>query len=343
MESFDVLHSKAIEIVGRYKKIEFELLEVLEQIDSTKAYLKLGNTSLFDYTVKALGLTESVAYNFITVSRKASIVPELKKAIQTGDLTVSKARKITPVITLESQTEWISKASELTSKALEKEVARAAPLAISSERAKYIREDRLTLSLGLKEEYFKKLRRVQDLESQIKSKAVTVEEALMEMIDLFLEKRDPVEKAKRILDKKPVSRQVQKTKLEENAPRIKGNAEHGSLDKKAWVSQKTDEYGGNQINKDFQNFLRRPIPAQIRHKVHLRDKGKCTHSNCDQQRWLDLHHVIPVKQGGQNTLENLRTLCAAHHKIEHLEGELERIKCKESCLDGHSLAIKKAH
>jgi 5-methylcytosine-specific restriction endonuclease McrA len=64
---------------------------------------------------------------------------------------------------------------------------------------------------------------------------------------------------------------------------------------------------------------RKPLATQVRHQVNLRDQGKCDRENCEEQRWLDIHHIIPVNQGGQNTLENLRTLCRGHHKLEHLE------------------------
>ncbi len=32
---------------------------------------------------------------------------------------------------------------------------------------------------------------------------------------------------------------------------------------------------------------------------------------------VEIHHVTPVSEGGLSTLENLMTLCSAHHRIEH--------------------------
>ncbi len=226
-------------------------------------------------------MSEPVTLNFIAVSRRSVQIPELKAAIEAGDLTVSTARKITSVITPESQSAWILKAINLTSRALEREVAKVLPQALTPERAKYVRVDRININFGLTEEFYKKLKRIQDLESQRLSRAVNFEETLNAMIDLYLEKKDPVEKAKRNINPRaPVPENVIK-------------------------SQGADK--------------RRPITAKIRHEVNLRDRGKCTHVDCDQQRWLDIHHIIPVSQGGQNSLENLRTLCSGHHKMEHLQ------------------------
>ena len=67
---------------------------------------------------------------------------------------------------------------------------------------------------------------------------------------------------------------------------------------------------------------RQPIPAALKHQIHLRDNFQCTAANpqgsrCDQKRWLEIDHVVTVAAGGLNTLENLRTLCSFHHQLKH--------------------------
>ena len=57
------------------------------------------------------------------------------------------------------------------------------------------------------------------------------------------------------------------------------------------------------------------IPANIAHQVHLRDRGKCT--ECGSKHFTELHHVLPRSKGGQHTVENLKTLCHAHHRMIH--------------------------
>ena len=63
------------------------------------------------------------------------------------------------------------------------------------------------------------------------------------------------------------------------------------------------------------------IPPALRRKVKARDKGTCRVPWCRSSRNCDQHHIIPVSQGGQHTLENLITLCESHH-IAHHEGGL---------------------
>ena len=88
------LHNKAIALAKIFHETEFELIEIIGEIDKYKAYLHVSYNSLFEYAVKALKLSEANAYNFITVARKSESVPELKIAIKEGGLSVAKARKI---------------------------------------------------------------------------------------------------------------------------------------------------------------------------------------------------------------------------------------------------------
>ncbi|MCM0606027.1 MAG: HNH endonuclease [Xanthomonadaceae bacterium] len=70
------------------------------------------------------------------------------------------------------------------------------------------------------------------------------------------------------------------------------------------------------------------MPAKILHQVNLRDQRRCNFINthnirCNQTRWIEIHHLLPVSQGGTHALENLTTLCSSHHKLQHIN--LERI------------------
>ena len=271
------LHERAVEIAGRFHRAESELIDILQKIDDQKLYFDMGFTSLFDYSVKALKLSEANAYNFITVARKSKSVPELKEAIAAGLINVSKARKITPVLTPENKNYWLTLAQELPKAKLEKEVAKNCPSQMVSERAQYVSEDRLKLTLGVSEEVMDLLKRVQDLESQRTGKAVSFEETLKVALELYVEKKDPVEKAKRNI--KTVHQPVL-----------------------------------GQVEIPFQ---RNSLAQRIKNQIHLRDQGQCTQKGCQNTKWLQIHHKIPISHGGTNDLQNLETLCSQHHRMKH--------------------------
>jgi 5-methylcytosine-specific restriction endonuclease McrA len=284
MKPFQEIHQKAVEAARRFKKAEADLISVLQEVESSKTFVKLGYTSLFQYVVHSLQLSESVASNFITVSRKAKEFPALQAAIDDGKITVSKARKVTAVLTPENQEEWMDKAIELPQRKLEEQVAIVAPETKVQNGVKAIAEDLSQLKVGISKKLEEKLRRVQDLESQRTRRAVKLSETLEALVDLYLEKKDPVKKAERVLKR----------------------------DADACVARHANQADQSDTG---------PIPAKTEHQVNLRDGGRCAHfedgKRCENRRWLEIHHIVPREHGGTNVLENLITLCSAHHRMEH--------------------------
>ena len=128
------LHEKALSLAKEYRNTEAALLHVLMQMQSDGLFLTLVFRNLFDYALRALRLSEAQAYYFSQVARKAREVPELKEAIDAGKLTLSKARRIVPVITSENHDEWIQKAANTTQRELERAVSDVNPHATINER-----------------------------------------------------------------------------------------------------------------------------------------------------------------------------------------------------------------
>lgn len=294
------IHEHACEVATRYKRAESELIDILQIVDQKRIYIETGHSSLFQYVVHALKLSESVAYNLITVARKAREIPELKESIRSGAVTLSNARKIVPLLTVENKKEWIERAENLSQRILEKELVRYRPMLATCEKATYVTPERVKLEVGLSESEILRLRQVQDLLSQSKRRPVSLEEVIQEMTAEFLKRHDPVQKAQR-----------QKVKKGLIGPHsIKPTA---SLRKPVSIQAK---------RQATPKKYRTPIPASILHAVHLRDQRKCAHVNmkgerCDQTRFLEIHHRLPIKAGGDDSFENLITLCSAHHRYLH--------------------------
>lgn len=49
------------------------------------------------------------------------------------------------------------------------------------------------------------------------------------------------------------------------------------------------------------------IPEQVRVAVWRRDQGKCV--NCGSRENLEYDHIIPISEGGSNTVRNIELLC----------------------------------
>jgi HNH endonuclease len=66
---------------------------------------------------------------------------------------------------------------------------------------------------------------------------------------------------------------------------------------------------------------RQAVPPALRRTVLARDRHLCRVPGCKNTHFVDVHHLQPRSEGGKNTLDNLITLCTAHHRATH-RGEL---------------------
>lgn len=61
-----------------------------------------------------------------------------------------------------------------------------------------------------------------------------------------------------------------------------------------------------------------------------RDGHRCT--DCGREQSLEIHHVIPLRLGGDDLLENLRTLCKKCHR-RHEPHEMQAMRRKSVSID----------
>ncbi len=72
----------------------------------------------------------------------------------------------------------------------------------------------------------------------------------------------------------------------------------------------------------------RAIPAAVRRQVWERDRGCCSYVDrgsgrrCGSRHLLEIDHVVPYALGGSSEPDNLRLLCAAHHRYRHRHARL---------------------
>jgi len=239
MKQFMQIHQEALAVAKRYKACEIELIEILQLIGEQRIFYHLQYNSLFQYAVQALGLSEEVAYIYISY-------------------TTENAGEHAKVLNL--------------------------------------REVYVELKLGLPEKLMLKLRQAQDLVSQSRQKHVSLVETLEAMVDVFIERKDPLAKAKRQKMRGKIDADVKKP--------VPG-----------------------PVNVDAASSARKPFSAVIKNQLYLKYQRQCSYldesgNRCTQRRLLEIHHIVPVAQGGTNDLENLTLLCQGHHRASHIS-ELE--------------------
>ncbi len=280
MQTAIEIHQEAKSNAIHFRKSHSKLLETLIRVDRHKIYKQFDYPNLHEYCTRWLGLTGAEAYSFGGVAQKAQEIPEMKTMIDEGKIHISNARRVVSVITPENKDIWLEKAAALSQHELRRAVVTEKPELEQKARIKPITGTRSRLELGIAVDLEVKLKKVCDLLSQKRQRDVSLEEALEFMTNGFLEKYDPVKKAERNLC--PDTRQV----------------------------------------------IVRPgrfVAAQVTHEVNARDRRECQFrypdgSRCGQRRWVEVHHLRPVAEGGMGITGNLVTLCSAHHRQEHRRG-----------------------
>jgi predicted HNH restriction endonuclease len=155
-------------------------------------------------------------------------------------------------------------------------------------------------------------------------------ETIVQALQEFVEKHDPVKKAER---------QKERQQKKESGVQAAEQSSATEDDKETEFSKKEPVTGANpegdkteavtNDKSETEKTGRQSISAAIIHEVTLRDGGQCTYVSpdgrrCECSRFLHLHHVKPVALGGENTVENLITICAAHHRLIHENDDSKR-------------------
>lgn len=274
---WNTLHEKALSLAKEFKKAQAELLDILQAIDSQRVFLKLGYGSLWDYCLRGLKLSETDAESFIRVARKAKSIPELKEAVQQGEINLSAARRVCSVITPENKDQWLDLARTLPQRELEKEIVKENPKAKVPDKIKPLAPKLTELHCSVSVEVEALIRKVQDLESKRQKKNCSLEDVLKQMALLYLDKNDPVQKAERSTSK----------------PRVNSNS---------------------QVLRRIPNQVRHEVARRDQGKcVFVDSRGH----RCNQSRFTEAHHIRPYSIGGKHEAGNLATLCATHHKAIH--------------------------
>lgn len=274
---FQLLHERALQIARNYLRSESDLIDILQKIYENRAYRHLGYGSLFEYTTRSLGLSENVAYNLITIAKKAGEVPRLREKIRSREITLSNARMLVPVLTPENQETWFQAAATLPKRELERKIAAVNPQATTPERARYVSGERLELRIGISHTLHQAIERARDLVATRLKKPVSIEETLQVLANTFLEREDPLRKATRSL------------------------------------TRATPSMPGPNPRAIPRPLLHAATLRDENRCTYTRPDG----TRCPERKWLELHHVTPVSRGGVTTLENLTTFCRAHHRMTH--------------------------
>jgi hypothetical protein len=285
LQSSELL-SGTLSLAREERRITLALIEHLREIERRMLFAELGYSSLFDFAVGHLGLSEGSAARRIQAMRLIRDVPEVKAKIEQGSMSLSTAAQAQRFFraekmdrTPDEKRKVLAKLENRSQKECERALVRISPAAaLPRERERVVSADRTELRLVVTDETLAKLKKLEALWSHKleRRKGEGWAGLLDAMADELLKKDKQVAPAN--------------AKLEQT-PSIHFAGKRG----------------------------RSHIPTEVRRLVHMRAGGGCEFRSdavkrCESRRFLQVDHKIPVALGGSNDPENLRLLCRTHNQ-----------------------------
>jgi hypothetical protein len=307
------LHERALSLSQQHSNLEFARIENLIEVEANGVHKAFGK-KMFIYATDLLGMDAPVAYAYISIARACVKFPVLKKALGQRTLTVSKAARIVSILKPDNVEELILYAQTHSKRDIEAEVVKRNPKAATRDRIRPVSEQHDELKVRLSKAVAEKLKRVQAL-NPAHDLAGTIEQ----LIEFYLERKDPVRKAERAYKKETMRNATSgSAKLSTSEP-----AKHAASEPaKHAATEPAKPAATNPSSKFCPGKKRTPLTAAEVHAVHFRDRAQCTFieadgRRCNDQRWTEIHHLKPVHLGGANDPNNLTTLCSFHHDMQH--------------------------
>ena len=324
------LHKRFLNFREAFGRMEIEFIKILQEVEKTKLYRAFGCASVFQYAVDVITFSESVAYTYILVARKAREFPALIES----SLSVSKASRIVSALNKENSAQLIQFALTHTTNEINREVARRNPKA-GQESVKYLSEEYFEIKIQASKDFPEKLKRIEAIQAQ-RGKKAGPGAALEAACDEYIRRYDPVQKTARAIRRKE---KAWSTKSYLAANLESGEFHRVGSETGPGAGAKAYDVNPAELCLNKVGNKRMPLTAEQKHEVFARDGGKCTQVNakgerCGSDRWVHIHHIVEVSRGGNNNSENLTTLCSFHHDLVHqlsfpIEGQINWLRSPE--------------
>jgi hypothetical protein len=280
------LHRSAVRVAREEQELAIQVLDHLREVARRRLHSQLGFSSLFDYTVRALGFSEPAAAQRVQALRLTEAVPQARQDLESGKLSLSSAAAVQRFIRKEEKTAelGLQEKAELVSAVSGKSIRETEKILLQRSKnpdAHKLRESEKPVSTTRTElrfygdpELMKNLQRIRELKGNL-----SLEKIFKMALDQYLEKMDPRRKHMR-----------QESKC-----------------------TPTSELQSGEIRRS------RYVPREVLRKLHERSGSQCEYRNgdsgqrCESRHRLQVDHVTPFAMGGETRFENLRLLCPPHN------------------------------
>lgn len=280
LDDKNLLKATAV-IAQKERQITVELLRHLREVERRQLYLEIGYSSLYEFTLKELKLSEGSAYRRIQAMRLMIDVPSAAKQMEEGSLSVTTAARVQSALRKappDDKEKVLHSVAGKASRELDRELAKHDPRG-PREYTRWLNDQEVQLTFSLAKPDFQQLEVLQTLRMH-KDVQKTYRVLVTDLVKLGHEKWNP-------------------------------------LQRDATSPVKSHRSNPNQVWKTIPPTLRREIWARDQGMCTYKVPG--TTKICGSRELVQLDHIQPLALGGKNEASNLRLLCAAHNRARAKE------------------------
>jgi 5-methylcytosine-specific restriction endonuclease McrA len=315
----DALRHGLLELVVQDRKTTVRLLIHLGEFDSRRLYRAEGYSCMRDYCMSELAMSEDLAYKRIWVARKARRFPGILVALNEGNLTLSAVAMLTKYLSEDSAQDLLEAAAKKSNAQVAELLAERFPRLDLETLVQALPNHETTGGLGGPPSYVGSLNCQVLAVRQVKMPEVPVTVSRVQPLApqrhavQFTIGQDDLELLRRAQDL--LSHQTPTCDAGEVFVRAL-RAFVSSLEKRKYGATEQPRATSERSSQDP-----RHIPARVKRAVYTRDRGQCTYAahnghRCQERRFLEFDHIVPVARGGKSTVDNLRLRCRSHNRFE---------------------------
>jgi len=296
----------------------------LRSICDGKVHLSLGYMDIYSYAEACAGFSRHQTKRMLETAARLHNLPDTRKALVAGDISFSKARAIADRADPETENHWLELAADMSTAQLPRQlpVPAHAPVPTSSSApapsptpasspppkpspvAPKSADERCHISYSLTPYEYQVWSNLNELlckQYTGESKA----SLLLRGMEVLRKGRQVPSGPSHTLLRVDLCPSCSEASLQTGRGRFQ--APRSLLE-----ASRCDA-----VIEDQDGHRRHVIPPRLRREVLRRDRNCCQATGCSHTQFLQIHHRVPVTQGGGTELSNLLTMCSSCHRALH--------------------------
>ncbi|MDB5217637.1 MAG: hypothetical protein JWO86_5564, partial [Myxococcaceae bacterium] len=320
----------------------------LIEVEARRLDLKAACTSMFDFCVRRLGMSEGAAFRRINAARLVKRFPGLLARIESGELHLSTLVLLRPhlmQLTDAKAAELAAAVAGKTQREVEELLARRAPRPdVLSSIVELPRAPQAQVELGSPRESAVAAPALEPAPAPGPARIVPLSEARFKVqLTASAELREKLERARDLMSHANPRGDLAVV-VERALDLLLDRLEKERLGKVTRPARRPATTP--RVDRPRTPLARRAIPRGVRREVFERDSATCTFVDAEGRRCpsranLELDHIISRGLGGGDEATNLRVRCRAHNRLhaeevfgkEHIARAVDFRQRKSRCVE----------